>query len=502
MTPEQTKRLTQPIVELYEDLTDELMTAVADQLASYGYLTETAKWKTTKLAQSGAFNRRAARIIAERTKICPELIVAAVENAAWQAINEVEEPLQDAARQGVIHDATIPTADSVMQVLAMYQRQAEDACNLVNTVMLYKVRDAYTGIVNKTADLANRPEYLQILGKRTGAVATGMQSRQAAVRQCIREFSEKGLPGFVDKRGREWSPEAYINMDIRTTVNNVAHETQFARMDAYGSDLIEVSSHAGARPLCAPFQGKLYSRSGKSGYTTDLHGNRIPYASWASTSYGQAAGLLGINCGHFTYPFFPGLSVMAYATYPAEENAKISKQSQKQRYLERRVRASKRECVMLDKIGDKEGFQESAARLRKRKCALNDFLNETGRTARNDRTQVSGFDRTVNRKTVAAAKKYDIIKPHLQNQFAYVYNGERTFIPNNTTIEYRKVIAGNGADKKIRVEPRLIETYGGKPGEWSKCVGKIESSKYIFDVHWYERDGKQYEMKLKFRKER
>ena len=37
--------------------------------------------------------------------------------------------------------------------------------------------------------------------------------------------------------------------------------------------------------------------------------------------------------------------------------------------------------------------------------------------------------------------------------------------------------------------------------EWAKMVATIKSDKYLFDVHWYEYDGIQYEMKLKFRKE-
>lgn len=433
MTEQQKRQLAQPIVDLYADLTDELMTAIADQLASYGQLTETARWKAKKLLQSGAFNQRAVKIIAQRTKMCPELIAEVVERAAQEAVRELEPELQEAARQGIVNDAAIAADASIMQAVSMYQKQAEQACNLVNTVMLYKARDAYTGIVNKVADLAEQPEYLQILGKRTGAVVTGMQSRQAAVRQCIHEFAEKGLPGFVDKRGREWSPEAYINMDIRTTVNNVAHETQFARMDAYGSDLIEISSHVGARPLCAPYQGRLYSRAGKSGYTTDLNGNKIPFAPWSSTSYGQPAGLLGINCGHYVYPFFPGMSTMTYQPYDTEENAEVYKQSQRQRYLERRIRASKRECMMFDKLGDEEGFKNSSIRLKERRKSLDVFLEQTGRTKRNDRNSVYGFDRVANRKSAQAftrAVKSGNLLPS-QNRVIKDYISSESYILND-----------------------------------------------------------------------
>lgn len=70
----------------------------------------------------------------------------------------------------------------------------------------------------------------------------------------------------------------------------------------------------------------------------------------------------------------------------------------------------------------------------------------------------------------------------------------------NLILEASKTIEGLGADKAIRVEPSLIERYGGTAGQCKKRAGKIQSDKYISDVYWYELDGKQYEMKLKTRK--
>ncbi len=87
----------------------------------------------------------------------------------------------------------------------------------------------------------------------------------------------------------------------------------------------------------------------------------------------------------------------------------------------------------------------------------------------------------------------------LQEQLQYSINGENQFIPNKTIIENSKTIAGKGSKTEIRVVDKLVEEFGGKPEEWKKRVGKIESDKYIFDVHWYELDGTQYQMKLKHR---
>lgn len=100
-------------------------------------------------------------------------------------------------------------------------------------------------------------------------------------------------------------------------------------------------------------------------------------------------------------------------------------------------------------------------------------------------------------KEVKRQYKYEN-NPYLQARLDCVMpNGEKLFIPNRSIITNRKVIAGNGTNKALRVENRLIEKYGGEVGQWKKCVGKIESEKHIFDVHWYELDRKQYDTKLK-----
>lgn len=47
-----------------------------------------------------------------------------------------------------------------------------------------------------------------------------------------------------------------------------------------------------------------------------------------------------------------------------------------------------------------------------------------------------------------------------------------------------------------------IKKYGGKSGDWSKQAVKIESQKYIFDIHFYKKGKNQYMAKVKSRKEK
>lgn len=100
------------------------------------------------------------------------------------------------------------------------------------------------------------------------------------------------------------------------------------------------------------------------------------------------------------------------------------------------------------------------------------------------------------------AKGYDRYKmDYLQKSFSYVhpYTNKKEFIPKGAIFKDVKTIYKGD---EIRVIHKLTEKYGGEVCQWQKRVGKIESDIYIFDMHWYERDGKQYDMKLKNRKDK
>ena len=84
----------------------------------------------------------------------------------------------------------------------------------------------------------------------------------------------------------------------------------------------------------------------------------------------------------------------------------------------------------------------------------------------------------------------------------YTIGNEESFIPEGATFETVRTIAGKGSKTIFRHAPEYAEKFGGKPEEWSKKVGKIESASYVFDVHWAEKDGVQYEAKVKHRKEK
>ena len=443
MTKLEMMQLSQSLSDLYTGLETDLIANIAEYLAAGKIDSPTAQWKIQMLAQLGALDKSNIKVITEYAGIAPDMLTEVLETAALSAVEELEPGFQKLARNGIINGTEVPIEKTMARALTSYQKQAKQSLNMVNTVMRYKAKSAAQKIINDTAELAEKQSFINTLNKATGKVVTGAESRQAAMRQCIKEMSEKGIPAFVDKLGREWSPEAYINMDIRTTANNVAHQAQFDRMEDYGVDLIEVSSHAGARPKCAEDQGKIFNRKNKDGYTIDLHGRKIKYYSWKKSSYGEPNGILGINCGHHIYPFIPGISYQKYFPYDEYDNQEQYKKVQGQRELERRVRKSKRECISLESVGDTEGLKKAKETLKTRQqalkqyCADNDLKYKPDRTAVvNYKKSVAGFTTSDKKKRIAEIKAKSVDKSGGSAAIPKVLKSE--FVPAKSIEEAQK----------------------------------------------------------------
>ena len=345
-------------------------------------------------------------------------------------------------------------------------------------------------------------------------VMSGVEARQQAVRRCIRQLNDKGIPAFVDKRGREWTPEAYVNMAMRNTAKSTAEEVQDARIRDAGCHLIQIDSHSGARPKCAKDQGKIYDLNNGSGYTEDLYGKKIRYYPWNSSSYGEPDGILGINCRHHKWPFVPGVNVQRH--FPTEDmdaNDKLYKQTQVQRALEREVRKQKRECMMLEAAGDQEGFEEASVKLKHTENKLKYYVKDTpGLHRRTDREQIVGFDKRLSAEAVAKNKSYtkamktDTIK--LKDTYivkTLSAKGKNYKVVDKTTgIEYEfvpgsriqdsEVFAGKGTRHPLHegVAEGLTEQYGGRVSDWQHAKGfgtlldPDTGEELEAEVHWFQ----------------
>lgn len=77
------------------------------------------------------------------------------------------------------------------------------------------------------------------------------------------------------------------------------------------------------------------------------------------------------------------------------------------------------------------------------------------------------------------------------------------FIPLGTIVEPKRIIAGFGSDKNLHVAATYAKEYKVDVVRWSKLVGVINSSQYLFDIHWYYHPDVGYTLfKIKSRKDK
>lgn len=389
-------KLAEPLSKVYQEITDQVLENIARHFNT-GKGLASQEWQIKKLAELGWVRDETIRIIARGTGQNEEMIRIALQNAIDAALKDVDPALREAARAGMLQDGGETVASpSVQRVLETYLAQAKEAVNLVNTVMLESGMNAFRAVISDTVQWEQRlttaaqaQAAQEILNAETGKVITGVSTRSEALKRAIKRMAEKGLTGFVDRGGHNWTPEAYINMDIRTTAGNVATQAVFARNEDYGNDLVWVPTKAGARPLCYPWQGKLISTSNRTGTVKDARGRDVEIIPLNRTSYGEPAGLWGINCGHTPpNPFIPGRSLIRGEEPSKKQNEREYAESQQQRAIERQIRNAKREAATLKAAG--LDTSEADDKVKRYQADMRAFIEETGRTRRRDREQIGG----------------------------------------------------------------------------------------------------------------
>ena len=342
----------------------------------------------------GKVNADTVRIIRNGLQDAPEALKNTLEQAIIDSVSKSEPELLKAVKKGILDPHGVPiVAPEQMKAFQYYYNQSADKLNLVNTVMLESTKSAYqqtiSDVVSEIALSDQINATYTALDVAAGEVVTGVSSWNTALRHATDKLKNRGITGFIDHAGRHWSAEAYVAMDIRTTAFNTGRAAIWEENENFGNDLYLVSYHNGARPLCYDWQNKVISSLNNARDVVDLDGNTVHVYAQSETTYGQPAGLFGINCKHYPSPFIPGVSVIRGQPQSPEENEKSYKESQEQRRLERTLREQKRDVLMAKEQGaSPEEIKALQNKARETSQEIDDFCEQTGRARHMDRESV------------------------------------------------------------------------------------------------------------------
>ena len=185
----------------------------------------------------------------------------------------------------------------------------------------------------------------------------GGDSPRRAIEDAVSRLAKLGITTIDYKSGMSTSVDAALRRHLVTQANQARNDVLWRRMDEWGCDLVYTTAHYGARPTHAVWQGKVFSRSGRSAKYPPLV---------EATGYGTAAGLCGVNCRHRIVPYVEGASKLPDTDYSEQERltgmtgGEYYAATQAQRRLEAAIRATKREVS----VGEAAGADMTAGRVR------------------------------------------------------------------------------------------------------------------------------------------
>ena len=395
LTENQLEMLGNQIAALYQALEQDVIADIARRVKKAKRFTETAELMAQAMKETGKSPDqiraevmkliRAGKAfqdeVAKNTKEWKEFVreeIKATEAAAKEAGNDI---IANAGDMSFNYDMEAwQQAGMELTKDSAFTRMVEEMSKATAGTLKNLTRSTGFKGVHGTTALKNA--YRQYLDKALIKMATGTFSYDQCVNDCVKELAQSGLRSIDYTSGRTYQLDTAARMAIRTANSQLAGQISMHYIEETDTDLVEVSAHWGARPEHAEWQGKIYSRSGKN----------KKYPNFSACHYGEVDGLKGINCRHDFYPFFEGVSepnTWPDEPKPQEYHGKTYnyyQATQKQRKMERDIRATKREIEAQKAIGGDTSVLE--AQKRKQIKEYHNFSNAMGIRAKDNRLRV------------------------------------------------------------------------------------------------------------------
>lgn len=391
LKPEYLMQAADPVVEIYSQVELDILADIARRIVKTGYFTDTAQWQLRKAKEFGYLQGDVNGILSKATGLSRK---------------EVQKLMTAAGSKSLAFDDAIYKAAG-MSPVAVSQSPALMAMLLqgVDTTM------ALIGNYTKTTAKVSTVAFNSILDRAYIQIISGAFDQTTALKRAIKELATSGIEKIAYPSGATSSIETAVRRAVTTGVNQSVSKLQLLRAEEMGCELVETSSHAGARPSHAEWQGKVFCIKGHHKRYGDFY---------RETGYGTGEGLCGWNCYHSFYPYFEGLSTPSFSRDPSSDAGRTNgddyELQQKQRYYERKIREAKKECSTIDAAmnsatndelkkelyGD---FQKASVKLKQREARLSEFIDETGRTRLCDREWTGTWNRSTSSKAVFANRK-------------------------------------------------------------------------------------------------
>lgn len=360
LTPQQLKDLPAPVIAEFRLLEDEIIRDVSERIGRAGKVSATSANQLQILYSMGN----------------PMEIDAKLSAGVLKLIKVAEKEMQ----------AGSEITPDMENLLKFRQREFEQDLNYINNVAsVAKTRMKNEVLkMSKTKGFVIQGDFVgtgdilnTILNRATIQSTSGAFTFRQIAERYIRMLGDSGIRTIDYESGRTYAFESQLKRIIIDSSRNMANTVNRKNAEDLGTDLMEISAHAGARPSHAEWQGQILSLEGRRGYLT-----------LGDIGEGDVDGFGGANCRHTYFPYFEGMP-RNYTEEELEEfkNETVEVDGQKiplyeatqtMRRFENSIRKSKRRLQGFDGLGSQLAYEQELTRLRRLRDGYKSYGDKTG----------------------------------------------------------------------------------------------------------------------------
>lgn len=402
MKNEYKNRMANKIAAHYVELEERIIQDIVRRIVKTGEVTSTADWQINRLKIIGYSSEDIEKMLKTTlNKSYPEMFELYDKVINWEYVRN-----KDLYEQ--VNEEYIPFEKNKhlnQAINGIAQQSLEDLENITRSLGFY------LDINGKKTMTPLSQVYTEHLDRTCFDIVSGAFDYNSVLRRTVTQLTNSGLRTIDYASGWHNRVDVAARRAVMTGLSQITGKITDYNAKKLGTEYFEVAWHAGARPTHAVWQGKVWTKE----------------QLVSVCGLGTVTGLLGANCYHEYYPFFPGISERNWTDQWLEEKNQeenkpkefqgkeytVYEAKQRQRQMETAMRAQREKVRALQK--GKADQDEILAHKMKYQGQLNEyarFSKKMGLRQERERIYLDMKGRVAPdlRKFIAKSTGNDIIK--------------------------------------------------------------------------------------------
>ena len=334
------KKIVDKIAARYRNLEFRIMEDIVRRIKKTGKITSTADWQINRLKILGYSSEDIENAIKDTLNASyPEMFELYDKIVDREYVRD-KDVYEQVNAQYIPYEENEQMQQNVEAIIRRSKGELENITGSLGFYLDYNGRKVLTPLAEVYSGYLDTACY---------EIVSGAFDYGSVLRRTVTQLTNSGLRKIDYASGRADRVDVAARRAVLTGVAQICGKMSDYNAEKLGAEFFEVDWHSGARPTHAVWQGRVYSKE----------------QLYSICGLGTVTGLLGVNCYHMYFPYFPGISTRNYTdewldeqnrkeSIPKEFNGKeytLYEAKQRQRQMEVAMRAQREKVQLLEKGG-------------------------------------------------------------------------------------------------------------------------------------------------------